>query len=53
MLQQAILQIEMQKLDIPALKWLLQATCTEVNQRMQIGIVIQCAQDPSLFQFGF
>ncbi len=49
MLQQTILQIEAQELDVPALERLLQTTRTKVNQRMQIGIVIQRAQDPPLF----
>jgi len=53
MLQQAVLQIETQKLAIAALKRAFQAARAEVDQRMQINIVIECARNALLFKRRF
>ncbi|MNT64289.1 hypothetical protein D3C72_2021770 [compost metagenome] len=52
-LDQAILQIELQKLHVAALEVALQAARTEVDQRAQIGIVIQRTRNAELFKLGF
>ncbi|MNR26273.1 hypothetical protein D3C85_1434730 [compost metagenome] len=53
MLDQAILQIELQKLYVVALEVALQAAGTEGNQRPQISIVIQRTRDAELFKLCF
>jgi len=53
MLQQAVLQIETQKLAIATLKRAFQAARAEVDQRVQINIVIECARNALLFKRRF
>jgi len=53
MLQQAVLQIETQKLAIATLKRAFKAARAEVDQRMQINIVIECARNTLLFKRRF
>jgi len=53
MLQQAVLQIETQKLAIATLKRAFQTARAEVDQRVQINIVIECARNTLLFKCRF
>ncbi|MNZ98989.1 hypothetical protein D3C78_1182960 [compost metagenome] len=53
MLYQAILQVQLQKLNVTALKLALQSARTEVDQRPQIGIVIKRACNTKLFKLRF
>ena len=53
MLHQAILQIELQKLYVPAIKRPLKLARAEADQRPQVGIVIERTGNALLFKRGF